>query len=557
MSLNDAPRLILLAIFCISVFMLGQNWFREYGPKPQQTPASNAPDVTASLPKPTIPTEAAPGVPVAPGQAGAAPEAADATAQIVTVRTDVMRAEISTIGGELRRVELLKYGDTEDPSKPFTLLETGGRHTYLAQSGLIGTGLPTHKSRFSAEREAYELAEGTDQVVVTLTATEAQGAKVVKTLTFHRGTYVVDVGYTVVNQGAAPLAAHAYYQLSRDDKAPVGDSRWVHTFTGVAAYTDRDKYKKIDFSDIEKGKAAVPKESQDGWIGMVQHYFVSAWLPPAGTVREFFTRALGNGMYAAGVIIPTAAIPPGESGTWTVPLYVGPQDQDRLAELAPGLNLTVDYGWLTIIASPLFWILSAIQSVVVNWGVAIILLTVLIKLVFFPLSAASYKSMAKMRVMAPKLQKLKEQYGDDRQRLHQAMMELYKTEKINPLGGCLPIVVQIPVFIALYWVLLGSVELRQAPFVLWVKDLSRPDPWYVLPVLMGISMIIQTRLNPEPPDPVQAKVMKIMPIAFSVFFFFFPAGLVLYWLVNNVLSIAQQWAINRQLERVGLGHAKR
>jgi YidC/Oxa1 family membrane protein insertase len=304
-------------------------------------------------------------------------------------------------------------------------------------------------------------------------------------------------------------------------------------------------------SDIEKGKATYPKTSEDGWIAMLQHYFLGAWLPKNGTPREFYVRRVDN-LNAAGVIVPTPVVEPGSTVTLAVPLYAGPQEQDKLAKLAPGLDLSVDYGWLTIIAVPLFWLLSWFYHWVGNWGVAIIILTVIIKLLFYPLSEASYRSMAKMRVLAPKLQRLKEQYGEDRQRTQQAMMELYKTEKINPLGGCLPIVVQIPVFIALYWVLLASVELRHAPFMLWIHDLSRPDPWFILPVLMGATMIIQTRLNPEPPDPIQAKVMKIMPVAFSVFFFFFPAGLVLYWLVNNVLSILQQWNINRVLERANL-----
>jgi YidC/Oxa1 family membrane protein insertase len=322
----------------------------------------------------------------------------------------------------------------------------------------------------------------------------------------------------------------------------------VPTYTGPAVYTDKEKFQKVAFGDIDKGKQPYPKNSNDGWVGMLQHYFLGAWLPKGDTPREFYTRQLQQGLYAAGVILPAGTVAPGASAAISVPLYAGPQEQQKLAALAPGLELAVDYGWLTVIAVPLFWVLQWIHGWAGNWGVAIIILTILIKLLFYPLSEASYRSMAKMRVVAPKLQRLKEQFGDDRQRMQQAMMELYKTEKINPLGGCLPIVVQIPVFIALYWVLLGSVEMRQAPFALWVTDLSTPDPWYILPILMGATMIIQTRLNPEPPDPIQAKVMKIMPVAFSIFFFFFPAGLVLYWLVNNVLSIAQQWHINRSIE---------
>jgi YidC/Oxa1 family membrane protein insertase len=320
------------------------------------------------------------------------------------------------------------------------------------------------------------------------------------------------------------------------------------TFTGMAVYTEKEKFQKLTFEEVAKAKVPYPKNSNDGWISVLQHYFFSAWLPKNATPREFFTRRLDENLYAAGVIVPVGAAAAGATVTVTMPLYAGPQEQEKLEKIAPGLDLTIDYGWLTVIAVPLFWVLSWLYQWAGNWGIAIILLTVLIKLLFYPLSAASYRSMAKMRVLAPKLQRLKDQYGDDRQRLQQAMMELYKTEKINPLGGCMPILVQIPVFIALYWVLLASVELRHAPFMLWITDLAAPDPWFILPILMAITMWIQTMLNPEPPDPVQAKVMKIMPLVFSVFFFFFPAGLVLYWLVNNVLSIAQQWQITRSLE---------
>lgn len=379
-----------------------------------------------------------------------------------------------------------------------------------------------------------------------------------KIFRFRRGSYLIDVSFELVNTGAAAIQPYAYFQLVRDDKPLPGDSTMRPTFTGVALYTDKDKFQKVSFSDIEKGKAQHPKNSDDGWIAILQHYFFSAWLPSSGVAREFYARRLEDGLYSAGVIVPVGAIAPGATGTVTVPLYAGPEEQEKLAKIAPGLDLTIDYGWLTVIAVPLFWVLAWLHQWVGNWGVAIILLTVLIKLLFYPLSAASYRSMARMRVLAPKLQKLKDQYGQDRQRLQQAMMELYKTEKINPLGGCMPIIIQIPVFIALYWVLLASVELRHAPFFLWIDDLAAPDtlfgvwlgmPIGLLPILMAATMWIQTKLNPEPPDPVQARVMKIMPIIFSVFFFFFPAGLVLYWLVNNVLSIAQQWNITRVLAR--------
>jgi YidC/Oxa1 family membrane protein insertase len=417
---------------------------------------------------------------------------------------------------------------------------------------VLGGDLPTHRTTYTSASTQYSLADGSSALEVRLDAPPVNGIKTQKIYRFHRGSYLVDVVFDITNNGATAIQPYGYFQVLRDGTAPPGDSAMVPTYTGVGVYTDREKFQKVAFGDIDKGKVTYTKTSTDGWIAMLQHYFLSAWLPKNGTPREFYTRAI-DGLYAAGVIVPVSPVQPGASATLQVPLYAGPQEQDKLSQLAPGLDLSIDYGWLTIIAVPLFWVLSWIYQFVGNWGVAIILLTVLLKLVFYPLSEASYRSMGKMRVLAPKLQKLKEQYGDDKPRMQQAMMEIYKTEKINPLGGCLPIVVQIPVFIALYWVLLASVELRHAPFMLWITDLSRPDPWFVLPVLMGATMIIQTRLNPEPPDPVQAKVMKIMPVVFSAMFFFFPAGLVLYWLVNNILSILQQWNINRRMDLASKG----
>ncbi|MGH8698088.1 MAG: membrane protein insertase YidC, partial [Burkholderiales bacterium] len=356
-----------------------------------------------------------------------------------------------------------------------------------------------------------------------------------------------DLAQEITNAAGTPLATHAYFQITRDGKAPADDKAMLYTFTGPAVYTDQDKFVKVSFDDVDKGKAPYPKTADNGWIGMVQHYFVSALLPPEKTEREYYTRRLGEQYYSAGVILPVPAIAPGATGKTAVRLYVGPEEQEKLKAVAPGLDLVVDYGWLTVIAAPLFWVLHWFYTWLGNWGLAIIGLTILIKLIFFPLSAASYKSMARMKQVTPRLMKLREQYGDDRVKLNQAMMELYKQEKINPLGGCLPIAVQIPVFISLYWVLLASVELRQAPFYGWITDLSAVDPFYILPALMMGSMVIQTRMSPTPPDPVQAKVMQIMPIAFGVMFFFFPAGLVLYWLVNNILSIAQQWQITRMM----------
>jgi len=546
----DNARVIAAIIFAGSVILLADAWMKAHRPPVAETPTTMVPAQSAS-------TDDA--VPVAPaarsGVATETPPAAPiasvtATAgRVLTVRTDLLEAKITTQGGVLESLELLDHRGMADPTRPLKLLTQGDGRTYVVQAGLIGSGLPNHTTVFTAEGSSFVLQPGADELKVELRAATEEAVEVVQRYTFRRGSYVIDVDYDIANKGGASLSPHAYFQLLRDGQPAPGDSKMRPTFTGAAVYTDESKFTKIDFEDIAKGKAKYPKTATDGWAGIVQHYFVAALLPEQGVEREYFTRSLNNGLYAVGMILPVKQIPGGASGHIGARLYAGPQDQSVLSELAPGLDLTVDYGWLTVIAAPLFWLLSVIHGAVGNWGVAIILLTVIIKLIFFPLSAASYKSMAKMRVVAPKLQALKETYGDDRQRMQQAMMELYRTEKINPLGGCLPILVQIPVFIALYWVLLASVELRNAPFMLWITDLSAKDPYYVLPILMGLSMIVQSWLSPTPPDPVQAKIMKIMPVVFSVFFFFFPAGLVLYWLVNNILSIAQQWAITRGIEK--------
>ena len=549
----DSLRLFAAMVFAVSVFLLFDAWNKEQHPQLPADQAARQSD--APTPSPTLP----PGAVAPPTAPASAPVAVSTAANLppLTVRTDVVIAEIDPVGGTLRRLEFTQHRDKLDNSKDFVLFQKDAIHTYVSQSGLIGDDLPNHTTAYSSASTNYELRDGSDDLVVTLTASGTKAVGVTKKLTFHRGGYVIDEAIQISNRGTTEIKPFAYFQLVRDGTPAAGDSKMVPTYTGAAIYTDQSKFHKIAFSDIDKGKADYPKHATDGWIAILQHYFVAALLPSGDMAREFYTRALGSGLYTAGIIVPAGSIAPGASTTVEMRLYAGPQEQDKLAKLSPGLNLTVDYGWLTVIATPLFWVLSAIQKWTNNWGVSIILLTVIIKLIFYPLSAASYRSMARMRVMAPKMQKLKEQYGDDRQRLNQAMIEMYKTEKINPLGGCLPIVVQIPVFISLYWVLLASVELRNAPFIWWIKDLSAQDPYYILPVLMGATMIIQTYLNPTPPDPIQAKVMKIMPVAFSVFFFFFPAGLVLYWLVNNILSIAQQWQITRTIERAKTAHAGR
>lgn len=536
--------------------MLVEGWQRDQ--KPQLASAQSATKGAAAvdgkgaagvIPVPQAPTSI---TPAKPATTMATPTAVLATGgQTIRVETDLLLAEISTKGGDIRRLEFKEHKGTLDKSKNLVLFQSVADNIYIAQSGLIGQeGLPDHRTTYSATSQVYKLATGSQTLEVRLQAPETSGIKVEQVYKFTRGSYVIDVSYDITNGTDKALQPHGYFQLVRDRKPPDGDSAMLPTYTGLAVYTNSEKYQKVSFDDVDKGKTSYAKTSQDeGWVAIVQHYFLSAFLPKGKIPREFYTKKLDSGLYTAGVVLTAASIPVGGRSSLSVPLYAGPQDTKTLEKLAPGLDLVVDFGILTVIAVPLFMVLHWIHGWVGNWGIAIILLTVLIKAIFYPLQAASYKAMAKMKLIAPKMQALKERYGDDRQRMQKAMMELYQKEKVNPMAGCLPIIVQMPVFIALYWVILASVELRHAPFYGWITDLSSVDPWYILPVLMGASMIIQTKLNPVPPDPVQARVMQIMPIAFSVFFFFFPAGLVLYWLVNNILSIAQQWQINGAIER--------
>ena len=556
----DTQKLVLFLIFSTSLLFLWEAWQKE-----QQTPSSAVVATQGATGEPGVLHKGetpVPGEKLITGLPGSdsSSSSSDGTVPVkaggklptgekVAVRTDLVRAEIDTAGGDLRRLELLHHPDKEDKSKPFALLQSEQGHIYVAQSGLIGDELPTHKTRYTADSESYELSAGQDKVEVRLVAPESDGVRVTKVYTFHRGSYVIDVSFEVANGSAEAIQPFSYFQMLRDSQPPVGSVFMIPTYTGAALYTEQEKFKKIEFSALDKGTASYPKNADNGWIAMLQHYFLTAWLPKEKTQREFYAKRLAENEYTAGVIVPIGVIQAGHTARVTVPLYAGPEEQSKLAAVAPGLDLTVDYGWLTVIGAPLFWLLSFYQSWTGNWGAAIILLTMSVKLAFFPLSAAGYRSMAKLRLVTPKLQRLREQHGNDRERMHQAMMDFYKTEKINPMGGCLPILVQIPVFISLYWVLLASVELRYAPFALWIEDLSSPDPLYILPVMMAVSMFIQTKLSPPATDPIQQKVMQIMPFAFAVFFFFFPAGLVLYSLVNNVLSIAQQWQITRMIER--------
>ena len=473
-------------------------------------------------------------------------DAKRAPTEVVQISTDIVQADIDTAGGVLKRLELLKHRDRVDPSKNLVLFDTAQPRTYLAQTGLTGGKFPNHKTAFVAKPGSRNL-DNADEVQLVLEA-EQGGVKLVKTFTFKRGDYVIGVKHDVVNLSNAPITPSLYMQLVRDGDKPEGESKLASTFTGPAVYTDADKFQKLDFEKIEKGKEEHANKADNGWIAMVQHYFVSAFIVPDKTEREIYSRKVDTNLYALGDIVPLGAVAPGASASLDARLYSGPQESVVLEKVAVGLDLVKDYGWVTIIAKPIFWLMALIQQYVGNWGWTIILLTVLIKLLFVPLSAASYRSMANMKECGPKIEELKARYKDDKPAMNKAMMDLYKTEKINPLGGCLPVVVQVPVFIALYWVLLASVEIRNAPWLGWITDLAMPDPYYILPLLMAGSMFIQQRMTPPPPDPMQAKVMMFMPVVFSIMFFFFPSGLVLYWIVNNVLSIAQQWWVNKQYE---------
>ncbi len=543
----DFQRLLLLLIFSTSVFMLWTQW--EHAQQPTVQAAAGA---ASSVP--AVPTAASAPVPAEAAKAGSGPAQVPGVAAAGNpgtprgVWTDVGTTEIYTLGGNLQGLELLTQQGAEKGTH-FALLERHRDRVYVAQSGLLGNGLPNHYAAYTSSVDSAQLGEGKDTVQVKLETTATDGAKVSKTYTFHRGSYLIDVDYTIDNTTKAPISGDAYFRLRRADFKPEGEARFLPVYTGPAVYSAEEKLQKVSFSDVEKGKRNFVESAKDGWVGILQHYFVAAWVPKAGEERQNFTQALDHKEYSVGVRVHLPVVEPGNTATTAMQLYAGPA-VTALDKITPGLGLSVDYGLMTPISKPMFWVMRKLHGWVGNWGLAIILLTLMLKLLLFPVSAAGFRSMAKMRVVAPKLQRIKEQYADDRERQHKAMMELYKTEKINPVGGCLPLLIQMPLFLSLYDAILASVELRHAPFVGWITDLSSPDPWYVLPALMAATMLLQTRLNPAPADPMQAKIMKTMPIAFGVMFFFFPAGLVLYSVVNSSLSIVQQWVITRSLEKV-------
>ena len=559
----DIRRTILLMIFSFSLLMLWNNWQVHQGnpplfgaPPPKATPAA-----TTTPPDSGATTQG--GVPSAPAQAatpGAAPTvpgtsaAPAAQAQTVTVKSDVLALTFDLQGAQLVRAELLTVPGKDDKKQPFVLLSREAGHIYVVQSGLTGAPAgslyPTHLANYKLVTEAKELNGNT---LVVKFESEASGVKLTKTFTLTRGSYAIAVDHQIENLSAQPVTPSVYLQITRDGSDPMGQSNTPSflqgpvSFTGPAVYSDQDKFQKITFPEIEKRKAQYIKQADNGWFAMVQHYFVTAWVPPQGKTRNYEVTELEKNLFAVRSIEPVGTINPGSQVSVPTKLWVGPQDQSELEAVAPGLELVVDYGLLTIIAKPVFTLMTWLFSLLGNWGWTIVALTFLIKAAFYPLSAASYRSMAKMKLVAPRLQALREKFGDDRQKLNTAMMEMYRTEKINPLGGCLPIVIQIPVFISLYYVLGSSVELRGAPWILWIHDLSVQDPYFILPLIMMATMFIQMKLNPTPPDPVQAKVMMFMPLVFGGMMFFFPSGLVLYWCVNNILSIAQQWHITRTI----------
>ncbi len=543
----DNPRLLLFMGLALVMLLLYQAWMQDYGPKTSSTANGSATATVAA--DGSVPT----GMPAAvdgsvPGSVPGSDQPRTARGGTVHVVTDRLAVDISTLGGDLRRVDLPTFPVSIDqPDIPFRILDDGADLFHIAQSGLLAASgeAPNHTAEFVAEQNEYKLAEGADTLVVPLRWRGADGLEVEKRFTFHRDSYLIDVDFVVTNTSGEAVELSQYRQLQRTEPQDDGQA-FIYTYTGGVIYNPEDNYEKIDFDDM--ADKPMSRDFDHGWAAMIQHYFLVSWIPDKDETNRYETAYVDGGRYLLRLISPAARIEAGASETLSTRIYIGPKEQARLRDVAEGLKLTVDYGVLTFIAQPIYWLMEKIHGLVGNWGWTIILLTMLIKAGFYKLSETSYRSMANMRKMTPKLTALRERYGDDKQRLQQAMMEIYKKEKINPLGGCLPIVIQIPVFIALYWVLLESVELRQAPWIFWINDLSTKDPFFVLPIVMGASMLVQQRLNPPPADPMQQKIIMALPIVFTAMFLFFPSGLVLYWVVNNLLSITQQWIITKRVE---------
>ena len=552
---TDNIRLFLFAAIVFVSVLMWQQWQIDYGPQsvppvqissePGQDQADQAVAQFEDLPDQAV------GV-TESGNNAPEPSMALAQERQIFVETDVIKAVIDTRGGVIRSLKLKKYPvSLEQPDEGLELIHSETDSLYVIQSGLRNRTdtAPNHHSLYRANKDEFLMEDDEDELIVPL-FWEQDGIEVTKTYRFRRGDYLLDVSHKVKNNSGVDWQGSEYRQIQR--ARPTSQSKLLYTYTGAVYYNEEVKYEKVDFDDMEDDQLKV--QSTGGWIAMLQHYFLSAWIPAQGDTNLAYSIANTGRQpptYTIGLRSENRIIAAGSQDEFTSQLFVGPKIVGRLEEISPGLELTVDYGVLTFLSKPLYWLLSFYHGYVGNWGVAIMLLTFTIKAVFYKLSETSYRSMAKMRKVSPRLKTLKERYGSDKQKMNKAMMELYKTEKINPMGGCLPILVQIPVFIALYWALLETVDLRQAPFILWIKDLSVMDPYFVLPVIMGISMLVQQKLNPPPPDPIQAKVMMALPFVFTIFFAFFPAGLVLYWVMNNVLSITQQWIITKRIEAGG------
>lgn len=559
---RELQRAFLWMIFLLALFMLWDAWqVRNGNPSFFGTPEAVQEQVVENANT----TAAAGDVKVPADSKAVASEVNVTITQPLVVTTDLFKITFDANGASVARAELLKERQTPDwktrglpglilgeeeqqDAGNVVLFDTSAQHVYKAETGLVGGNFPNHRTAFRLISDTLDMKEGQDTLNVSFAASQGN-VELIKTYVFHRGHYGIDVKHEVRNKGNVAISPSVYMQLTRDDGKVASDSAFYNTFTGPAAYTEAEKFQKIDFDSIADNDTDLPSQSNEGWIAMLQHYFLTAWVPQQDINRELYTRQLDKHLYAIGSIVAVGEVAPGAEKVVDSTLYVGPQDQRRLEYIAPNLDLVVDYGWLTFLAKPIYWLLAFLQGLVGNWGWAIVLLTVLVKAILYPISAAGYKSMARMRDVAPRMKAIQEKYGNDKQALNQAMMELYRREKINPAGGCFPILLQIPVFLALYWVLLATVELRGASWLLWVNDLASPDPYLILPLLMVATMIIQMKISPRPTDPTQAKVMMIMPVVFGVMFFFFASGLVLYWLTNNVLSIWQQWYVNKQIEK--------
>ena len=566
--MTDMRRTILWVVFTMSLVLLWDAWNKHngqpgfFGVKPPAVAAAGSvPPASTALPAPAVMAAVPGAVPAsAPAATAGGVVAAAPKGEQVTVTTDRVKATFDTQGGSLVKLELLGFRDHVDASQNVLLMDQSAKRFYAAQTGLVtgqaGVTLPNHFTLMNLVPGVRTLADGAADISIRFESPVVDGVQLAKTYTLKRGDYTLTVKHEVINGGATALSPQLYLQLARDGNPPEGESSFYFTFTGPAVYTDTKKFQKVDFKDIAKGSTSFEKSGNDGWVAMVQHYFASAWLVNAPGPRQFSSTKVSDNLFNVTMVLPLGDVAPGATKAHEALLFAGPQEEYKLEALAPGLELVKDYGWLTVLSKPLFWLLTQLHGMLGNWGWAIVALVVLLKIAFYWLNASAYRSMGKMKAVAPKVNELKERYKDKPQEMQAAMMRIYKEEKVNPLGGCLPIFVQMPFFIALYWVLLSSVEMRNAPWIGWITDLAAKDPWFILPTLMTASSLFQVWLNPAPADPVQAKMMWIMPLAFGVMFFFFPAGLVLYWLTNNLLSIAQQWTINKQLGVLGNQPAK-